>query len=316
MRLRLSVNLAMACLLLLAPWPRVAHAQVESREGIALQNQIYELRQQIETLRQQIGSGGGSSYLGRQGYAQPQTNPNDMVAQLLSRVDSLDDQVRQLRGRVDELQNQTQRQGADLGKRIDDLSFQLQNPQVVGAPAVATPGAEMAPGAAVPQQAAPMTGPPPTSLGIISAQGPTQLGMAPVQPPQPPARRTPELAIQEGNSALARRDYTAAEAAAREVLSNYRTSPRAYDAQFVLAQALAGERQYSQAAIAYDDTYNRNRKGGHAPDALVGLANSLTAINEKRAACDTLTKLHAEFPQTRPDLREAITSVHQRAGCR
>ena len=46
-------------------------------------------------------------------------------------------------------------------------------------------------------------------------------------------------------------------------------------------------------------------KGVHAPDALLGLANSLIAINEKKAACDTLTKLRAEFPAPRPDLRDA-----------
>ncbi len=122
--------------------------------------------------------------------------------------------------------------------------------------------------------------------------------------------------MQEGNAALARRDYAAAERAAREVLTGNRTSPRAYDAQFLLAEALTGERQYSQAAIAYDDTYNRARKGVHAPDALLGLANSLTAINEKKAACDTLVKLRAEYPSPRPDLREAITASTQRAGCR
>jgi TolA-binding protein len=129
-------------------------------------------------------------------------------------------------------------------------------------------------------------------------------------------RRTPELAMQEGNAALARRDYPAAEQAAREVLTGNRTSPRAYDAQFLLAQALMGERQYSQAAIAYDDTYNRSRKGQHAPDALIGLANSLIAINEKKAACDTLSKLRIEFPAPHPDIHDAATASAQRAGCR
>ena len=119
-------------------------------------------------------------------------------------------------------------------------------------------------------------------------------------PPPGPVRRTPELAIQEGNAALARRDYPAAEQAAREVLSGNRTSPRAYDAQFLLAQALMGQRQYSQAAIAYDDAYNRSREGSHAPDALLGLANSLIAINEKKAACDTLTKLAPNIRRLAP----------------
>ncbi len=100
------------------------------------------------------------------------------------------------------------------------------------------------------------------------------------------------------------------------MLSGNRTSPRAYDAQFLLAQALTGQRQYSQAAIAYDDAYNRSKGGSHAPDALLGLANSLIAINEKKAACDTLAKLRAEYPSPRPDIREAMSGSAQRAGCR
>ena len=122
--------------------------------------------------------------------------------------------------------------------------------------------------------------------------------------------------MQEGSAAVARHDYAGAEKAAREVLNKFRTSPRAYDAQFLLAQSLAGQHQYSQAAIAYDDAYNRSRKGAHAQDALLGLATSLTAINEKKAACDTLGKLHGEFPQERADVHQAAASVHQRAGCK
>ena len=309
--------------LLLTSWPAAAQL---TREEIALRNQIYELQQQVQSLQAQISQGGGS-YLGRPGgYPPPSGSSNDVVAQLLTRVQTLEEEMRTLRGRVDEVQNQVQQQGADLGKRIDDLKFQMQNGQTGGAPAEAAPPAGpqpsqgqapgvppaqaqgQAPGGPIPLQPNQTLSPPPGVLGAT---------MAPPPPPAPPpVRRTPELAMQEGYAALARRDYPAAEAAAHELLNNYRTSPRAYDAHYLLAQALTGERQYSQAAIAYDDTYNANRKGGHAPEALVGLAYSLTAINEKRAACDTLSKLHAEFPQERPEVREGAASVAQRAGCR
>ncbi len=284
-----------------------AGAQVASREGIALQNQILELQHQIQSLQAQVGRGGNPTNLGG-GYSTPppSASGSDLVAQLLSRVSALEDQVRQLRGRVDELQNQADRQSADLGKRIDDLAFQVQNPGSAPPPG-ATP---MAP------QQPPLLSPQPGPLSL----GPQQPGMPPPPPtpaqPPAPVRRTPELALQDGNAALARRDYTAAEQAAREVLTNYRTSPRAYDAQFLLAQSLMGQRQFSQAAIAYDDSYNRARRGGHAQDALLGLANSLIAINEKKAACDTLGKLRAEFPSPRADLREAIGIAGQRGGCR
>jgi TolA-binding protein len=123
------------------------------------------------------------------------------------------------------------------------------------------------------------------------------------------------MAMQEGNAALARRDYAAAEAAAREVM-RFPQSPRATDAQFLLAQSLAGKRDFQGAAVAYDDTYNRARAGTLAQPSLLGLANALTAINEKRAACVTLDKLKAEFPTPRADLREPIAAARQRAGCR
>lgn len=306
-------HLVMAGILMLAlapcSRPVWAQMQLESREAIALQNQILDLRRQLQAVQEQ-SSGGTPTYLGRSGSPPPGAG-NDLLAQLVARVGSLEEQVRQLRGRIDETANQVQQQGADLGKRIDDLAFQVQNPQAGTAPGGAPPGAPTLRPA--PPPGSPTTSPPPSSLGTVPALVP------PVQPGTPPPpvtmRRTPETAMQEGNAALARRDYPTAEQAAREVLAN-RTSPRAYDAQFLLAQALAGQRQFSQAAIAYDDSYNRSRKGVHAQDALLGLANSLAAINEKKAACDTLVKLRAEFPAPRADVREAAAAAGQRAGCR
>lgn len=320
MRLRLSIALA-ACLLVSFAWLRIAHAQqMETREGIALQNEIYQLQQELEQLRQQGPGRGGGSSLG--GYSEreapaPRGGPNDLVTQLLSRVNTLEDQVRDLRGRIDELQNQTQQQSADLSKQLDDLKFQLQN----GGGGRSPPGdGDAAPNEAAPPEG-PMTSPPPRDLGALSAQPrgapdqPLPLTPQSPRPSAPPMQRTPEVAMHAGYAALAQRNYQAAEAAARDVLNNHRTSPRAYDAQFLLAQALTGEHQYSQAAIAYDDAYNRNRKGVHAGAALVGLANSLASINEKRAACETLVKLHVEFPQSADELRPQIASVRQRAGC-
>ena len=275
-------------------------AQVDSREGIALQNQIYQLRQQLRSAEDQMRGSGNPA----PGYAPPPQQlgggSSDLVAQLLTRVDTLEDQVRQLRGRIDETQNQLQRQNEDLGKRIDDLAFQI-NPR----------GAQQ--GSGTPDY-------PPQGLSRGQAQGQaTGPATATLTPPPTAPRpqsgpRTPEQELQDGNNALARHDYLRAEASARQVLSN-RTSPRAYDARLLLAQALAGQRQNAQAAIAFDDAYNSSRKGSHAQDALLGLAGSLAAINEKKAACDTLTRLRTDFPQQRADIASGAASTAQKAGC-
>jgi len=292
-----------APLFLLAAGP--ASAQLESREGIALRNDIYQLQQEVQRLQQQIAQqgGGAPTYLGG---GAAQSGGNDLVPQLLQRVDDLSEQVRQLRGQVQEAQNQLQQQTAILSKRIDDLAFQMQNPGAAAGQGAAT----TATGGTASTNAGPAAiSPPPAPLGATHAPASTP-------PTQPSPPRTAEAAIREGNTALARHDYRAAEVAAREVLSKFRTSPRAYDAQYLLGEALQGQRQYPQAAIAYDDAYNRSRKGSHAQQALVGLAASLTAINERKAACDTLTKLHAEFPHEPAEIRETAATLHKRAGCK
>ncbi len=301
-----------------------APAQIESREGIALRDQIAEVRHEVQVLQAQISNGGGGSMLGGAQRPPPSNSSGggDVTAQLLVRADQLDEQVRQLRGRIDELQNQLQQQTADLGKRIDDLAFQMQNPQAAaGAARQAAPSG----GAPAPMPSGGVLGtlpagqPSPNSPG----QAPPNYARPNYAPPNyaqsgtaPPLPRTPELAMQEGNAALARRDYVTAEAAAHEVLSSNRVSPRAYDAMFLLAQAQAGLRQYSQAALSYDDTYNRARRGSHAEDALLGLTYSLIGLGDKTSACQALGRLHAEFPAPRADLREPIAAAHQRAGCR
>jgi TolA-binding protein len=270
--------------------PAPAYAQLDSREAIQLQNQMLELRRDMQALREQVGrmgsggnSGGSALSLGRPSGGAP-AGGGEITATLLDRVGQLEDQVRRLQGRLDEVDNARQRQGDELKKDLEDLNFKLG----AGAGAAARPNAPAAAPAAPPAAAAPAA---------------------------PAPRRTPEVAMQEGNAALARRDYNTAEAAAREVLA-FPRSPRAVDAQFLLAQALSGKRDWQAAAVAYDDAYNRNKAGGTAQPSLLGLANALTNINEKRAACATLDKLKAEFPTLRADMREPVAAARQKAGCR
>jgi TolA-binding protein len=275
---RLRLWLA-AALILAAPAlvPGTAHAQMESREAIQLQNQILELRRDLQAMRQQLSRMGSGGTAVAPAPSRPSGGDNTGV--LFERIQTLEDQVRRLQGRIDEADNARQRADEQLRKDMEDMAFKLGQGGAAPRPPAAAPTPAPAPG------------------GTATP------------------RRTPELAIKEGNAALARRDYATAEAAAREVLA-FPRSPRATDAQFLLAQALSGRRDWQAAAVAYDDTYNRGKTGTYAQPALLGLANSLTAINEKRAACATLEKLKTEFPTPRADLREAIAAARQRAGCR
>ena len=307
MKALLAASLFLACAVGVPLTP--AHAQIDSREGILLQNQIAELRQELQSLRDQMAkapASGGSSLGGTYPAAPADGGSQEITTQLLTRVQRLEDEVRSLRGRIDEVDNARQRQAEDLGKQIGDLNFKIDS--AGGGAAPAAPGA--APAAGKPTSLSPQP-------GNLAAQQPggTDTGAdVPPPPPPPPPKRTPEMILQEGNAALQRKDYPAAEAAAKSVLAT--GGAKATDAQFLLARSLYFKRDFAGAAVAFDDTYNRAKTGAHAQDALLGLASSLNAIAEKRAACQTLDKMAAEFPTPRADLKVPAAALRRDAGCR
>jgi TolA-binding protein len=282
-----------------------AAAQIDSREGIALQNQILELRQQMQALQQlQVQAGGAppapapapadtpadSSQAGSPGQG-------DVVAQLLVRVSTLEEEVRTLRGRVEELSNQQQRDHDDITKQIGDLAFKLNQ----GA-AGATPGAP-SPDAAAPD-------------GTLTVPGDQPLPAAPPAAKPTPAapHRTPEQSLKLGSAALARRDYAAAQAAAQDVLALGR-GPRASDAQILLARAQAGQHDYKGAAASYYAVYKAAPKSPRGGDALIGVANAFTGMGDGKHACLTLVKFGAEFPHPDGAQRQAAAGARKRAGC-
>jgi TolA-binding protein len=236
----------------------------------------------VQALRSELGRGGSAlAPVPGSGSGAPA-----LTADAVGRLLAMEEELRRLRGRMDELVFAQQRAAEDTRKALEDLQFRIT--ELEGRRAAPT----NPPGATAP--AAPRPAPP-----------------APAAPPG----RTPEQALAAGNAALARRDYAAAEAAAREVIAN-RQSPRAYDAQFLLAQSLAGRRAWQEAALAYDEAYRRNRAGSRAPDSLLGLAEAFLALSENRSACATLAQLQSEFPGGRADLRDRIAAARQRGGCR
>ncbi|NNM56544.1 tol-pal system YbgF family protein [Acidocella sp.] len=264
---------------------------VQSQEGIALENQILQLQSQVQQL-QAGGGGNGGSVLGGTAAPPPPTSGGaapggGIVATLLNQVNDLQTQVQQLSGRVDTLQNQVDTQHAATEKEIGDLKFQMTN----GATSAASGAPGAASGAPAPQTSAPPAAPAPAVSG------------------------SPETMLHDGLAAYARHDYTAAETAAKAILSTAKGSPQAYRAQYLLGQSLSAEGKPQAAAIAYDSAYNFNRTGSWAPQSLYGLASSLADINQDQAACDTLSSLNSQFPAPPAGMKSKIDALSHRAHC-
>jgi len=257
-----------------------AHAQVESREGIALQNQMLDLRRELDALRR------GGAVAAPSAPSRGSAASGDLVQQLLGRVQELEEENRRLRGRLDVADNNDRQMRAEMEKLRGDLDFRLQALEKgAGRPAAPRP---------------PQPGPA------------AQTQPAPASPAASSAPRTVERAIADGEAALAQRDFTAAEAAAREAI-RIRTGQRAL---VLLGDALMGKRDFQNAALAYDEAYSRNRQGPRAPEAMIGLANAFQGFGARREACETLDNLRSNFPTLSGPQAERATDSRRRAQCR
>ncbi|MBO1328867.1 hypothetical protein OQ496_11180 [Acetobacter suratthaniensis] len=250
---------------------------VSSREGIALQNQILALRQELE----QVQSSHGGDIVAPAASSGGAAANGDLVSQLLERVSTLEQQQRDMRGEIDQLTNDLQQKTAALAKQIGDNQFAAQN------------GAGGASAGAAASTAAS------TSAPAAAAES---------------APTTPDDLLKAGKAALVKKDYDTAHENAQAALQHAKGAFKV-DAQFLLAQSLAGQKQYRQSALAYYEAYSLSPKSTRAPDALLGVTATLLALGDKKAACQALSKLHAEFPEPAKRVSNAADIYAQRGGC-
>ncbi|MDE7548035.1 hypothetical protein PY793_08575 [Acetobacter fabarum] len=152
--------------------------------------------------------------------------------------------------------------------------------------------------------------------GQFAAQAGAGGSAAPAAAPAEPAVRsnTPDALLSAGKAALQKRDYDTAHDNAEAALKTAKGAFRV-DAQFLLAQSLAGQKQYRQSAVAYYDAYRQSPKSARAPDALLGVTATLLALGDKKSACEALGKLNNEFPSPAPRVARAAEIYGRKGGC-
>ena len=294
MRQKLLVLATAAALLPLAQ--ARAQSMIQSQEGIALQNEIDQLQGQLQQLQNNSGGNGGS-VLGGSSAPAPASSGGSaadrgMMANLLTQVQQLQQQVQDLSGKVDQLQNQVNTQHDATEKEVGDLKFQMGG------------GSGAAPGGA--------SGAAPQSLAAPAQSS------APAAPPAAPAASAPadsHAALKAALAAYAKHDYATAQSLAQGIVTKNKQAPEAYRAQYLVAQSLTAQGKAQDAAIAYNNTYSMNRSGSYAPQSLLGLASSLSAIGQNDAACDTISSLNSQFPTPPAGMQSRIDAVSKKAHC-
>ena len=254
----------------------------------------------------------------------PGGDPNE-AAQLVLRVNQLEEELRQANGRIEELENAEHRLETELQKFRQDVEFRFgdrsegaprdadvaETPQSPGEPAAPPrprksdafdPDADPnAPGAPRPLGATPPSAPlvretpaagQPLELGKAPppASGPMIVGSGVAMLDQPHEQFNAALqAFQAGQ-------YPEAEAGFKAFLAANPSHRLSADAIFYIGETYLQRSRPREAAEQYLKVTTDYSKSSRAPESMVRLGQTLAALGNNEQACATLTEFGKRYP--------------------
>lgn len=114
---------------------------------------------------------------------------------------------------------------------------------------------------------------------------------------------------------LTRLNYDAAEAAFTEFLAEHGDHDLAGNAQYWLGETFYVRRNFSEAASAFIEGYQKFPEGSKAPDNLLKLGMSLGALDQKSDACATFAELLLRFEDADENLIRRANQEQARLNC-
>jgi tol-pal system protein YbgF len=275
---------------------------------------------------------------------------NQNAAELLVRIQDLEEQVRQLTGRVEGLEFQLQQ----VLKQQEDNEFrfqQLEGGAPVGKPQAAAPTDGVTPSDALPQEQTPaatddipMDQLPATPAPDLPASdlpmdgvgdsadpllngGTDQLGT--LGQDQDFANTPLDLSLGGGEvssgdakaqfdagfDAMQRGDYAFAEDQFTQFVQLYPDDPQAADAVNYLGEALIQRGSYTDAAQVLAEGYTRHKDSKRAPDIMLKLGVALAGAQQIDVACRTFSTLKERYPNLSPAFQQRLAAENQKAQC-
>ena len=135
--------------------------------------------------------------------------------------------------------------------------------------------------------------------------------VASVAPPSETPKDTYDLAY----GYVLHKDYALAEDAFQAFLKKYPTDRRAADAEFWLGESLFQRQKYDAAAQAFLDLSTKHSSHAKAPEALLRLAQSLSAMKQKEMSCATLAEVGRKYPKAPASVKQGVEREQKRGHC-
>jgi tol-pal system protein YbgF len=110
-------------------------------------------------------------------------------------------------------------------------------------------------------------------------------------------------------------EYPSAEAAFRAHIENFPADPQTADARYWLGESLIGQERYRDAAEVLLKAQKEFPKSKKAPDMLLKLGVSLSALDNKDVACATFAQVSKKYPKAAPAVMERVAAEQAKTGC-
>jgi tol-pal system protein YbgF len=262
-------------------------------------------------------------------------DPNQ-TAELVLRVNQLEEELRQANGRIEELENVEHRLETELQKFRQDVEYRFgdrsegappapdvaEAPQTPGEPAAPArprkssdafdPDADPnAPGAPRPLGTTPPSAPLVREAPGAAAGQPLELGKAPApessKGPPPPSGPTivgsgvamldqPREQFNAALQAFQAGQYPEAEAGFKAFLAANPSHRMSADAIFYIGETYLQRSRPREAAEQYLKVTTDYSKSSRAPESMVRLGQTLAALGNNEQACATLTEFGKRYP--------------------
>lgn len=226
------------------------------------------------------------------------------LARLDVRITQLEQDLRTVTGRLEEVAYQVRKLDERLNKALADMEYRLgqTRPDGDGETNTLLSGASTGGGSAG-TAAAIAAG---ASIGAARPAPPSATSVEGLPPREQYARSL---------NLLEKRRYEDAAAGFSEFLKQNPNDPLVDNARYWLGESYYARGDYTQAAQTFLEGYEKAKKGPKAPDTLLKLGLSLSALNKTKEACATFRELSKVFPSAPEPVRERAAQESKRIGC-
>ncbi len=312
--------------------PVTAFAQgVSPNEIRSINDQVAQVQRELNVLQRHVYQGGGIELAQASG---------GNIADMQVRIEDLESRMRDMNGRIEELNHRLTVLNDRLDKFSADLEFRLNSaPPAGGAAAPGESGATT--GGAPPSTSFASPGSPPAQTPPPSAadpsRAPSQSGVlgtlrsgdvppastppaAPQAAPAPAAGKalpdgTPEEQYKYAFALLTKSDYPGAERALQAFVQAHPKHQLAGNAQYWLGETYYVRNDFNNAVRAFATGIQNYRTSPKAPDSVLKLGLSLSALGKTKEACTSYTMLKNEYPKAPQEIMRRAESERKRLRC-